>query len=341
MHAAAEASQRPRAGTAVLSLLAVPLNALTLRALADGPMRLSGLRAELGGPAQSTLRGNLSKLVEIGALERCRGERPSVLAYGLTPFGRDLLLAANAVEWWLQLAPEGPIALDSALAKVALKAVVGGWASTIVRALAARPLTLTELDKLIDNCTYPALERRLSAMRLAGQVELSESDGAKGRQYTVTPWLRWAIGPLAVAARCERRHLPSVTAPIGRLDVEAAFLLVAPMIALDASASGVAQVAVEAGRGDSVRPWAGAQLTLEKGAVTSCVARIEAQPENWVLGPATAWLDAVIGGNLGRLDFGGDTELGREIVLGLHEVLFGERSAQPQSSSAAVEAPGA
>ena len=181
MHAA-EAGQRPRAGTAVLTLLSVSLNGLVLRALADGPLRLARLRAELGGPAQSTLRGNLSKLVEIGALARCRGDRPSILAYELTPFGHDLLFAANAVEEWLRLAPEGPIPLDSAPAKLALKALIGGWGSTIVRALAARPLTLTELDKLIDKCTYPALERRLSAMRLAGQVELGPTEeGSKGR----------------------------------------------------------------------------------------------------------------------------------------------------------------
>jgi len=300
-------------------------------------MRLADLRAQLGGPAQSTLRGNLSKLVEVGALTRCRGDRPSILAYELTPFGRDLLLAANAAESWLQLAPDGPFALDSAAAKVALKALVGGWASTIVRALAARPLTLTELDKLIDNCTYPALERRLSAMRLAGQVELGPTDdGSKGRQYTVSSWLRQAIGPLAVAARCERRHMANATAPISRIDVESAFLLVAPTVELSSDASGICQVAVEAGRGDSGRPWAGAQLELEKGSVVSCVARIEAQPESWVLGPAAGWLDAVIGRDPERLHFGGDADLGREVVHGLHDALFGARSAQPQSSSGAA-----
>ncbi len=38
---AVESGQRPRAGSAVLTLLAVPLNGLVLRALADGPMRLA------------------------------------------------------------------------------------------------------------------------------------------------------------------------------------------------------------------------------------------------------------------------------------------------------------
>jgi DNA-binding HxlR family transcriptional regulator len=307
----------------VLGLFAVPLNALVLRALGDGPKRLSVLRSELGGPAQSTLRGVLAKLVEIGALTRGLGDKPSVLAYELTPFGEDLLLATDAVEVWLSLAPDGPIALESAPAKVAIKALVGGWASTVVRALAARPLTLTELDKLIDGYTYPALERRLSAMRHAGQIELSPNgDGGKGRQYTVSPWLRLGVGPLTVAARCERKHMANATAPITKIDVESAFLLAAPLLELDASVSGFCQLAVEAGSGDSRQPWAGAQVTVERGAVSSCVARLEPRPESSVTGPAAAWLDAVIGRDPELLCFSGDADLGRAIVEGLHDALF-------------------
>lgn len=313
----------PRAGTAVLSLFAVPLNGLVLRALAGGPKRLAALRSELGGPAQSTLRGILAKLVEIGALTRGIGDKPSALAYELTPFGEDLLLVVDAVEAWLGLAPDGPIALESAPAKVALKALIGGWASTVIRALAARPLTLTELDKLIGGYTYPALERRLSAMRHAGLIEMGASDdGSKGRQYRISPWLRLGIGPLTVSARCERKHMPNGTAPITRIDVESAFLLVAPLLDLDAGASGFCQLAVEAGSGAERQPWAGAQVTLEKGSVSSCVARLEARPENSVTGPAAAWLDAVIGRAPDLLYFGGNADFGREIVEGIHDVLF-------------------
>jgi DNA-binding HxlR family transcriptional regulator len=286
-------------------------------------MRLSALRNELGGPPQSTLRGILAKLVEIGALTRGFGNRPSLLAYELTPFGEDLLLAANATEAWLALAPDGPVALESAAAKVAIKALAGGWASTVVRALAARPLTLTELDKLIDGYTYPAIERRLSAMRHAGQVELgANGNGSKGRQYIISPWLRLGIGPLTVAARCERRHMAKATAPIARIDVESAFLLVAPLLDLDRDMSGFCQLAVEAGSGNSRQPWAGAQVTLENGSASSCVARLEPRPETWVTGRAAAWLDAVIGRDPDLLEFGGDVDLGREIVQGLHDTLF-------------------
>jgi DNA-binding HxlR family transcriptional regulator len=308
-----------------------------VRALADAPKRLAELRSDLGGPAQSTLRGNLTKLMDLGVIERGTGERPSALAYQLTGFGRDLLLAAGAVEAWLQRAPQGPVEMESATAKIAIKALIGGWSSTIVRALAARPLTLTELDKLIESYTYPALERRLSAMRLAGLIEVDpDVDGSIGRRYTVSTWLRRAIGPLSVAARCERRHMPSTTAPIGRLDVESAFLLVVPLVSVSSCVEGTFQLAVEGARADTGRPWAGAQVTFEKGSVASCVARLETQPENWVLGLPSAWLEAVIGRDPDVLRFGGEFEAGREIVQGLHDALFAESSLHPQSSSSAA-----
>lgn len=311
-------------------LLSAHLNAQILHALADGPLRLAGLRKAIGGPAQSTLRGNLAKLTEIGALRKgIRDDGSSVQEYELTPCGRELLLVADAVEAWLSMAPDGPLAPDGNGAKVAIKALVGGWTTAIVRALAARPLTLTELDRLIDNCTYPALERRLSAMRLAGQIELTERNGGPARHYTVAPWLRQAIGPLAVAARCERRCMREMTAPISRIDVEAAFLLVGPMVELCPGTSGLCQLAVEAGGRHAGQPWAGAQMTLEDGAVTSCLARLEPQPESWAMGTASAWLDAVIGRETELLDFGGDGELGRDIVHGLHDALFGQLALAP------------
>jgi DNA-binding HxlR family transcriptional regulator len=315
----------PRAGSVVLTLLSVHLNVLIVRALAEGPLRLAELRKAAGGPAQSTLRGNLAKLSEIGALRRRgRSDKPSVLEYELTLFGHDLLFVADALEAWLSLAPEEPLALDSPGAKVAIKALVGGWTSTIVRALAARPLTLTELDKLIDGCTYPALERRLSSMRLAGQIDLSDNEDGRGRHYTVGAWLRQAIGPLCVAARCERKHMPATTAPIARIDVESAFLLVAPLIDLCSGTSGFCQLTVEAAEHDTRRAWAGAQLTVEEGSLVSCVARLEPQPLNWAAGTSLAWLGAVIERDVELLRFGGDVDLGREMVKGLHDALFGQ-----------------
>jgi DNA-binding HxlR family transcriptional regulator len=316
-------SSKLRTGATALSLFSVPLNGLILRALADGPMRLTDLRREVGGPAQTTLRGNLANLVEIGALaKRGRDDKPNILENELTPLGEELLIVGNALEHWLARAPSGPIAFESAAAKAAIKALVGGWTSTILRALAARPLTLTELDRLIDGFTYPALERRLGAMRLARQIELFPNGEQRKRPYTVSRWLREAIGPLAIATRCERRHMAAETAPIGRIDIEAAFLLAAPLIRLPEETSDSFQLAVESGNGVGNGRASGVRLALETGRIVSCVTRLESQTANWIVGPASAWLDAVIERDAELLGFGGDQDLGRAIVYGLHDALF-------------------
>jgi DNA-binding HxlR family transcriptional regulator len=317
-------SSKLRAGATALSLFSVPLNGLILRALADGPMRLSDLRRDVGGPAQTTLRGNLANLAEIGALaKRGRDDRPTILQNELTPLGEELVQVGRALEEWLERAPGGPIAFESSAGKAAIKALVGGWTSTIVRALAARPLTLTELDRLIDTFTYPALERRLGAMRLAGQIELCPNGERKKRPYTASTWLREAIGPIAVAVRCERRYMAAETAPIARIDVEAAFLLAAPLIRLADETSEVFQLAVEASANGAGNGRAsGVRLALESGRVTSCVTRLEPKPDNWVAGPASAWLDAVIERDAELLGFGGQPDAGRAIVHALHDVLF-------------------
>jgi DNA-binding HxlR family transcriptional regulator len=322
-----------RTGASALSLFSVPLNGLVLRALSDGPMRLADLRKEVGGPAQTTLRGNLAGLQEIGAIaKRGREGKPSVAEHELTVLGAELLLVADGLEAWLDRAPGRRIAFESSAAKAAIKALVGGWVSTVVRALAARPLTLTELDRLIDTFTYPALERRLGAMRLAGQVELCPDGDRKRRPYTVTPWLREAVGPLLLAGRCERRHMAAGTPSITRIDIEAAFLLAVALIKLPSLASGVCQLAVETnGGGPEARP-VGVRVEVEAGRIVSCVSRLESQSRNQVLGAAPAWLDAVIDRDAELLEYRGNAELGRELVDALHDGLF----ASPAESGSAV-----
>jgi hypothetical protein len=95
----------------------------------------------------------------------------------MTEAGREILSVADVLEAWLARAPQGPIALGSEPAKGPIRSLIGGWGSTMLRALAARPLSLTELDGLIGGLSYPSIERRLSAMHAARQVEPLEGQG--------------------------------------------------------------------------------------------------------------------------------------------------------------------
>jgi DNA-binding HxlR family transcriptional regulator len=316
-------STQVRAGGTVLSLLAGPLCAPILRAHLDGPLRLPDLRERIGGAAQTTLRGQVGNLRSIGALERqVRSGMPYTVENELTDAGRGVLEVAEAVEAWLSLAPQGPIALGSEPSKGAIRALVGGWDSTVLRVLAARPLSLTELDGVIPELSYPSLERRLSAMRAARQIEVQADTAGKAKPYAVTEWTRRAVLPLVAAGRCECRHLSEISDPLDRVDIEAAFLLAVPLVALDPRGSGSCLLAVNTAGSDSTQRVAGVQVEVEHGEIVSCHSRLEHDPGTWALGTVDAWVAAILDGNLDGVRTGGrDEELAASIIQGLGQAL--------------------
>ena len=311
-----------RSGALALSLLASPLNGTVLRRLASGPKRLVDLRRETGSPAQTTLRAHLKELDAAGAIEKRRRDRfPGVLEYELTAAGKELLFVVEALDQWLREAPAGALDFASNEGKAAIKSLIEAWSSTMLRALAARPLSLTELDRIITGLSYPSLERRLGAMRLSGQVEACSANG-KGTPYAPTPWLRRGIAPLAAATQWERRHLPAESAPVGRIDVEAGLLLVLPMLDLPEDLAGSCRLGVEMNDGRD-RRLVGAMAQIDGGRLASCSIRLDKDADAWVTGPTNAWLRAVIEADIDGLELSGDQRLARSLVEGLHLVLFG------------------
>lgn len=310
-----------RAGTAVLSLLATPLNVAVLQALASGPSSLIDLRRAVGSPPQTTMRSHLRKLAELGVLERRRQDDfPGALAFELTAAGHELLGVADVLETWLALAPEGRLQLGDSAAKSAIKALIGGWSTTLVRALAAKPLTLTELARVISDLSYPSLERRLVAMRLAGQLEATP--GSRGRPYAVTEWLRRAVAPIVAATRWEGLHSVAGSSPMTRLDTEAALLLAVPLLSPPGELNGGCRLTVEIPNGNAPR-LAGVLVAVEAGRVVSCTSRLQGHTDGWVSGSAPAWFRAVIDHDLGQLEIGGRADVAAALVEGLHQTLFG------------------
>jgi DNA-binding HxlR family transcriptional regulator len=312
-----------RAGAYALSLLSAPLNVDVLQVLEQEPRSLIDLRRAVGSPPQTTMRGHLRTLTEIGVLERTREAGfPGAVVYQLPRSGRELLQVAAVVDAWFADAPDGPISLGTLAAKSSIKAMVDGWSSTILRALAARPLSLTDLNRLISNLNYPSIERRLSALRLAGQIEASPGNG-RGTPYAVTTWLRRATAPIIAAASWEREHVPSIAAPVGRLDVEAGLLLSVPLLSLSEELSGSCRLAVEVANGGGRRRLAGVTVEVEGGRISSCSSRLEGNHATaWASGSTPAWLRAVIHRDTDLLEVGGDGQLAMALLDGLHDSLF-------------------
>lgn len=311
-----------RTGAYALSLLSAPINMHALTALAEEPRTLVDLRRVAGSPPPTTLRGHLRRLTEIGVVERRQANHSHTnVEFELAASGRELLGAAATLQAWLTQSPEGPLTLGNANAKGAVKALAEGWSTGMIRALASKPLTLTELDRLIADVSYPSLERRLEAMRMVGQIEPVPTKG-RGTPYTVTGWLRKAIAPIIAAVHWEQMQLPSETPAITKIDVEAAFMMVIPMLELGPELSGRSLLAVDMDGGGKTR-LAGVMVTLEEGRVASCTTRLEGEPVAEAIGSATDWIRAVTDPEPERLKIDGDRRLAVAFVAAIHDVLFG------------------
>lgn len=305
-----------RPGAKALSLLAVPLNVSLLRALEKEEKSLAELRGAVGHPPASTMRTYLRELTELGIVERRReADFPGSVELCVTRQGEMLLTVGEALQRWLDLAPGEPIPLGSVAAKSATKALLDGWSTGIVRALAARPFTLTELDKLFPQLSYPSLERRLTAMRTIGQVEAHRDRGSRGTPYRATEWLRQAAAPLVAATGWERCWLSSETRPPGKVEVEAAFLLAAPLLDLPPETSGVCRLSVEL-RNSLETSYAGVRTAIDEGRMTSCLTRIAGDADAWASGPLGDWLRLGNGSREDLLEMGGDVSLARAVVDG-------------------------
>ena len=221
-----------RSGATALGLLAAPLNLQILRALREGSGTVLELSQATASPPRSTMRIYLRTLMGVHAIERAASDRAHGSAeFAITAAGEALLRVSTPLEAWLRGAPEGPIELGTPAARNAIRALADGWSASLVRALATRTFSLTELARLIPKLTYPAIERRLSAMRMVGLIEPHKEEG-RATPYRATPWLRRAVFTVTAASEWERECIPELTPPIGRLDVEAAFLLPIPVIEL-------------------------------------------------------------------------------------------------------------
>jgi DNA-binding HxlR family transcriptional regulator len=275
------------------------------------------LRQTVGSPPQTTMRSNLRTLTALGILyRREEGGFPGSVDYQLTEAGGRLIDVAEALDDWLALSPDGPKQLGSIAARGLVKALIEGWSSSLIRVLAARPLALTQLDRIIGNLNYPTLERRLSAMRLAGQIRPVRCRG-RGTPYEVTDWLRRAMAPLLSAIVWEREYLsPEVAAAVCRIDIEAAFLLAVPMLELSSDLSGVCRLAVEV-RGGSDPQYAGVLVNVVEGRITSCVSRLQGSVAAWASGTPLAWFHTLLGREDDRLEFGGEQALATAVLEGL------------------------
>jgi DNA-binding HxlR family transcriptional regulator len=302
-------SQNP---TSPLPLFATSFATPLLSELGAGPRSLAELRPALGSPPVTTARGYLRSLAAVGAVEKRRhGGFPGSFDYRLTAAGHDLVGVAEMLSAWLAASPSGRLPPGSAAARGAIRALCEAWRSGIVRALAAAPLSLAELDIAVADLSYPALKRRLATMRRLELVRV-EPGSQERRPLAVDDWLRLAAPPLLAAARWERRWSPRPTSLTGR-DVEAWLLLTLPPLRLPERVSGACRVTVRMADG----ALAGATAEVLEGAVVSCTPELAGEPTASVDGSLDAWISAILGRDPGGLELAGASPLAVGLIDGV------------------------
>lgn len=304
----------PHAGGRALELLAVPLIGRILLRLSDGPKRLVELQVETGPVPQTTLRTHLKGLEEIGAVvRRGREDAPGVVEFGLGEPGEAMLEVVASIERWLALMPREPLSFGTDGGKAALKALLGGWSATILRSLAEQPQSLSELAGSIRMVSYPAVERRLAALRLSGLVEAQESDG-KGTPYAVTDWLRQSVAPIASAVHWEQHYLSEDAVAVTPVDAETIFLLALPALSVATSLSGSCLMGMQLNGHEE--DLAGVVADVRRGKV-SCRPEVDDRTDAWAKGEPPAWIRAMLGMERDHLDVGGRRRLAEALVKGL------------------------
>ena len=310
-----------RAGAQTLTLLAAPRAFLILRSLTEGTKGRLELRRDAGSPAQSTFRSHIGVLESAGVVVKNRRDSfPGALEYELTDAGRELLVVADRLEGWLAGAPREPLELGSDRAKAAIKGLVDSWCATVLSALAAGPLTLTELDRQISVVSYPMIERCLETMRLADQVEVGARE-TRGTPYAVTDWLRRGIAPLAFGARWEYRNETDGAVPIFRTDLDDVLRLATPKLGLPPELSGVCQLAVKIPHDEKQNRILGL-LEVEEERISLGAPTPRHKPDARASGSVDDWFSTMLEADPKGLRLSGNRTLVQTIFDRLHDVLF-------------------
>jgi hypothetical protein len=236
-----------------------------------------------------------------------------------SPAGQELLVVGAVLERWLDSCPERSLRLGPD-AGPALSALLSGWSSTVMHALAAKPLTVAEATEVVGTLSYDVVEERIEGMANTGLLDALSGDGET--RYAPTDWLSEGIAPLAAAARMEQRFPFGDTAPTAALDVEAAFLLTLPLLELPADLSGSCSLAVELSEGVLPSP-AGVTARIDEGRIVSIEAHLDEKADVRASASAADWLDTLIEPDVKRVRTGGERRLARRLIYELHQTLFG------------------
>lgn len=321
--AADPAAGRLRAGGRALLLLADPVSVSILRSLEFGPRETSELMSRISNVSRSTYFERLRDLEDVALIARERSKAtPPVAACRLESAGHCLLRVARLLDGWLGCAPTGPLTVGDTQATTVIKALALGWGSTILRWLAERPRSLSELEPLVEGLGYRKLERALRDLGNAGLVERIDAEGRLS-PHAVTRWARESVAVLSAAVRWERQQIPDRSSTVTSLELEAGLLLALPLVEIPDAPEGSCALLIDS-ENPRVEAPSGVVVRMLDGRAIWCVpaSTQETGGMSSLRGGLSTWLQAVIRGTPERLQCVGDPRLTSALIAGLHEALL-------------------
>lgn len=317
---------RLRAGGRALLLLADPVSVSILLQLASGPLESTELLDRVDFVSRSTYFERMRDLEELTLIQRTRkGGVPPVAQCRIATPGQRLLPVARRLDAWLADAPGGPLILGEAYATVRVKALAVAWGSTLLRWLAERPRSLTELERLVHIFGYRKLERISRDLVKAGLVERVTISG-RSSPYGVTLWGRQTAGLLTAAMRWERHEIAKRSASVTSTEAEGVLLLALPLIELPEDVTGTCALLVDAEDPEN-ESLGGAIVRLLDGRPVAWKAAtgiegegLELEADCWVRGSSLAWLGTHADAPVVTFRKGGKLELGDMVLDALRKL---------------------
>lgn len=278
---------------AVLRLLGSGATSAILTALGDGDLRTKELTARVPGFTPRTVYRYVSKLVEIGAVEREEEEGvPSRVVHRLIdPCGADLyrLVEAYAAASMKRLSNGG----IEAHAAGSLALLADMWESGMFEVLNVGPCTATELAYIEHGLSFHQVSRRTTLFMIGGLIAETQ-DGGRRRRYELTEQARRGMALVAGLGRWRERHVVPDRGP-GLTATEVAHLLGAalPLVVLSEHAEKRLRMTVVSSDGDRT---ADVDLVVEvtpNGAMTRHL-EPAADVDGWARGKVAAWIDVLL-----------------------------------------------
>jgi DNA-binding HxlR family transcriptional regulator len=312
-----------RGVTDVLRLLGAGATGAILMALGDGSLRTKELTKRVQGYTPRTVYRHVTKLAEIGAIEREEDQGSKVVHRLTDSSGTDLhrLVDAYATASLDRFA-NGEVGAQS-WGSLALLAEL--WDSGIYGDLNGESRTATELAGMSHGLSFHQVSRRTNLFAIGGFISEAPSKGRR-RLYQLTSQARRGMALIAGLGRWREDHVVAAGAS-GLTMPETAEVLrtVLPLLILPEHGGKSFELSVRAPdrsteKGETV--WA--EVKLDESVIGA--EGLPAQLDGWGGGRVRVWIDALLLGVTDGVEVGGcDDPLVADCLRELHTALWEEK----------------